>query len=172
MTAAGRLSGRRIWKIISTCVRSARSIFASTRAPGWRSSSMTAQYEIFDGDLVSTDPLKFVDLKAYSHAPAPGAERHRPERRGDQRAGQTDRAHRDGKRDGVRIHRRQHGRGGGRDHHPRGGTRRRHAHPADYCFGVGRGAHDGGRGQPDATGENFSRRWRGWTKQKFLTFRC
>src|ERR1700720_3951748 len=25
------------------------------------------QYETFDGDLVSTDPLKFVDLKAYSH---------------------------------------------------------------------------------------------------------
>jgi acetyl-CoA carboxylase carboxyl transferase subunit beta len=24
------------------------------------------QYEVFDGDLVSTDPLKFVDLKAYS----------------------------------------------------------------------------------------------------------
>ena len=33
------------------------------------------KYEIFDGDLSSTDPLKFVDLKAYSSRPETGARR-------------------------------------------------------------------------------------------------
>ena len=47
------------------------------------------QYEAFDGNLASTDPLKFADLKPYAVAPAAGAAGHRPEGRRHQRAGQA-----------------------------------------------------------------------------------
>ena len=47
-------------------VRSATSTSGSTPAPGWRSCSTTTSTRRFDGNLASTDPLKFVDLKPYS----------------------------------------------------------------------------------------------------------
>ena len=47
-------------------VLSATNISVSTLGPAWRNSLDDNQYDITDADLVSTDPLKFVDLKAYS----------------------------------------------------------------------------------------------------------
>ena len=77
------------------------------------------EYEVFDANLASTDPLKFVDLKAYSSRLKQAQARHRPERRRHQCARQAERPPGDRQCDGVCVHRRQHGSGGGRGHHPR-----------------------------------------------------
>ena len=77
------------------------------------------EYEVFDAELASTDPLKFVDLKAYSSRLQAGPGRNRAEGCGDQRAGQARRAAGSSERDGIRVHRRQHGRGRRRGHYSR-----------------------------------------------------
>ena len=64
--AAARSSGKRIWRRTSTSARSATDISASTPAPVWRSCSTKANTRFSTANLVSTDPLKFVDLKAYA----------------------------------------------------------------------------------------------------------
>ena len=48
------------------CVQSATSISGLTRAHVFAQLLDDGQYEVYDANLVSTDPLKFVDLKAYS----------------------------------------------------------------------------------------------------------
>ena len=83
------------------------------------------QYETFDGDIASTDPLKFVDLKPYSVPAETGAGGYGPERRSDQCARQADGTAGGGQCDGVCLHRRQHGRGGRRGDYTGRGTCRR-----------------------------------------------
>jgi acetyl-CoA carboxylase carboxyl transferase subunit beta len=64
--AAGRSSGRKIWKkILNVCPKCQKHFRIDARA---RLALLLDdnQYETFDGNLSSTDPLKFVDLKAYS----------------------------------------------------------------------------------------------------------
>ncbi len=63
---AARSSGRRIWKRTSMFAPSATGTSASTRAPAWRSCSTTMSTRFSTPIWLSTDPLKFVDLKAYS----------------------------------------------------------------------------------------------------------
>ena len=75
------------------------------------------QYEVFDGNLASNDPLKFVDLKAVLLAPEAGEGRDGPERRHHQRPGQTERPPGDREFDGIFVYRREHGSGGGRGHY-------------------------------------------------------
>ena len=68
---------------------------------------------------------------------------------------QASRAPREHLRDGAEVHRRQHGRGGGREDHARRGAVHGTTRAVDRGFGVGRRAHAGGRDQPDADGQNF-----------------
>ena len=75
------------------------------------------QYEVFDSNLVSTDPLKFVDLKAYRSRLQSRAKRHRPARRHHQCAREAQRAGSDRQRDGVFVYRRKHGSSGRRSHY-------------------------------------------------------
>jgi acetyl-CoA carboxylase beta subunit len=115
------------------------------------------QYEVFDANLVSTDPLKFADLKTYSS-------------RLEQAQAET------GLKDAV-INAR--GKLNGRpvivsamEYAFIGGSmgavvgemitegdraRYRKQGSHHHRFGFGRGAHDGGRHQPDAIGQDFSR---------------
>ena len=71
------------------------------------------QYETFDGNLSSTDPLKFVDLKPYSSRLKQAQERYRIEGCRDQRARQIAGAVGGSERYGVRIYWRKYGSGGG-----------------------------------------------------------
>ncbi len=86
------------------------------------------QYEVFDSNLVSTDPLKFVDLKAYSSRLKQAQADTGLERRHRQCPRQTEWAAGHRQRHGVRVHRRQHGRGGRRSNYPR--HRESHRTPA------------------------------------------
>ena len=76
------------------------------------------EYEVSDSNLTSTDPLKFVDLKAYS-ARLKQAQADTGLKDAIINArGKAEWAHRDRKLDGVCVHRGKHGSGGGRGHHP------------------------------------------------------
>src|ERR1700737_240253 len=77
---------------------------------------------------------------------------HGLERRGDCRQRQDRRLRDDRRRDGVRLHRRQHGRGGGRENHPRHRTRAVVAPARDYRVLPGGRTHGGGRAVIDAEG--------------------
>ena len=86
------------------------------------------QYETFDGDIASTDPLKFVDLKPYSSRLKQAQEDTGLNDAVINAHGQADGAAGSCQCDGVFVHRRQHGRGGGRGDYPGGGTRGRNAY--------------------------------------------
>ena len=115
------------------------------------------QYEVFDGDLTSTDPLKFVDLKTYSSR-LKQAKRH---------TGLKDaviNAH--GKLNGrpVIVSAMEYSFIGGSMGAVVGeaitraiekATETQDAH--HYCFGIGRRAHDGRPHQPHAVGKNLRR---------------
>src|ERR1700676_4594733 len=96
------------------------------------------QYETFDGNISSTDPLKFVDLKPYSSR---------------LKQAQKDRGLKEaiiiptGNRMGER------GDGRGRSHFPCRRALCRFARAPDYCVGIRRCSHDGRCDQLDATGE-------------------
>ena len=113
------------------------------------------QYETFDGDISSTDPLKFVDLKAYSSR---------------LKQAQKDTGLKDavinaqGKLMGkpVVASVMEYSFIGGSMGAVVGEAITRAVEraassrtPLDHCVRVGRCAHDGGRDQPDAVGENF-----------------
>ncbi len=113
------------------------------------------QYETFDSDISSTDPLKFVDLKPYWSRLKQAQED----------TGLNDaviNAH--GKLQGRPVVASvmeyafiggQHGRCSGRGDYAGCGALRGYAHATDHCFGFGRCAHDGRRDQPDAAGQDF-----------------
>ena len=80
-------------------------------------------YELVDEGLRSTDPLNFTDVKPYKQRLRKAQEANRAERRNSERGGEAWAAPGGGERDGVRLHRRLDGRGGGRDDCPRRGSR-------------------------------------------------
>src|SRR5580698_132699 len=97
------------------------------------------QYEVFDGNLVSTDPLKFTDLKSYSS-------------RLQQAQAET------GLKDAVINARgKLNGRPVWRNDHPGRRALNGEQGASHHCFGFGRGAHDGRRHQLDAVGKDFGR---------------
>ena len=81
------------------------------------------QYETLRRQSLVDRSAEVCGFEALLVASAAGAARHRTERCGDQRAGQAAGTARGRQRDGVCVHRRQHGRGGGRDDHAGGGAR-------------------------------------------------
>ena len=121
------------------------------------SCSTTASTRSSDGNLVLDRPAEVHRPEALRGAAEGGAEKDRAERRDHQRA----RASSNGRpvvvqRHGVRLHRRQHGRGGGRDDYARRWNRRlADAHAADHRLGLRRRAHDGRHDQPDAVGQDL-----------------
>ncbi len=111
----------------------------------------------YDKDLVSTDPLPLHRHQTVQVAAQGRHRSHRPQRRRDRRLGR-DRGHRDdARRDGVRLHRRQHGRGRRRKDHPWHRTRDRRSNTRRHRLLLGRRAHDGRRALADADGENLRR---------------
>ena len=74
---------------------------------------MTINTKYSIANLVSTDPLKFVDLKAYSSRLKQAQDRHGPERCDHQCPRQAERPPGDRQCNGIFVHRRQHGRGSG-----------------------------------------------------------
>ena len=85
------------------------------------------------------------------HRPAEGGAREDPPRRCDRRrARQHRRASRGGRGDGLRLHRRLDGGRGRRGHRRRGAAGGVAGGAADRVHRLGRGAHAGGRDQPDA----------------------
>ena len=77
------------------------------------------EYDVFDADLVSTDPLKFVDLKAYSSR-LKQAQADTGLNDAVINAGKTEWPTRHCERHGVFIYRREHGRGGWRSDYASG----------------------------------------------------
>ena len=108
-----------------------------------------------DADLQSTDPLKFTDTKPYRDAPRSEHRGDRHEGRGDLRH-RTHRRHRDRRRrDGVRLHRRQHGRGRRREDHPAHRARDRRGGCRSIIVSCSGGARMmEGRAVADADGED------------------
>ena len=101
---------------------------ASTRPSGCACCS-TATWTEHDKDLVSTDPLDFTDTKPYKARLKAGDREHRAEgRRHRRRPAPSTASPTMRRRDGVRLHRRQHGRGRRREDHAR--HRARHRRPA------------------------------------------
>ena len=75
------------------------------------------QYEVFDGNLVSTDPLKFVDLKPYSSRLKQAKADTGLKDAVINAPGQAERPPGDREFDGILVYRRKHGSGGGRGHY-------------------------------------------------------
>ena len=76
-------------------------------------------YEELDADLVSTDPLRFEDSKTYARAAGSDAAGDGACGRDDFGRGNAGRTAGADLRHGAEVHRRQHGRGGGRKNHAR-----------------------------------------------------
>ncbi len=118
---------------------------------------MTGSWAEHDKGLVSTDPLKFSDTKPYKGTPESLDRQHGAEGR-DHRGLGTDRRHRDGGgRHGVRLHRRQHGRGGRREDRPRDRACPGGAPSPRHCLLLGRRADDGRGALADADGKGVRR---------------
>ena len=160
--AAGRCSGRRSLQAnLNVCPKcqhhfkiGARQRIDLLLEPG---------YELVDGGLRSTDPLNFTDVKPYKQR-----------LRAAQEATGLDDAilnavGRLGPHEVV-VSAMEYGFIGGSMGAVVGETiaravDRARAGPqaADHRCGIGRGAHDGGRGEPDADGQDLHARWRSWT---------
>ena len=115
------------------------------------------EWQEYDADLQSTDPLKFTDTKPYrkrldATIAATGMK--------DAvicATGRIEGIATLGRGDGIRLHRRQHGRGRRREDHPRHRARDRAAAAGRHRLLLGRRAHDGRGAVADADGEDQRR---------------
>ena len=110
--------------------------------------------------------------EAVQAAAAQGAGADRPGRRDCECGGPDGPARRGGERHGVRLHRRLNGRGGGRDDCPRRGPRPAGPQAAHRGGRLRRRAHDGGRGEPDADGQNLDGAGAARRRRACLTSAC
>ena len=104
---------------------------------------------------------------------APKASGQRPASRTPSSRHRRHRRHRDvGRGDGVRLHRRQHGRGRRREDHARHRARASRRQPVVIVSLLGRRADDGRRALADADGQGQRPRWRGSIARGCRTSRC
>ena len=170
--AAARSSGRKRSMRTNRSAPSASITSAWTRGRGWPLLFDDGAYEEHDAGLSSTDPLSFVDSKKYTDRLASMQEATSLSDALISAAGTLDGRPREHLRDGAEVHRRQHGRGGGRKNHARDRALHRATHAAGDRLRLGRRAHAGRRDQPDAARQNFGRADASGSKRAFLTSAC
>ena len=171
--AARRSSTTRTSRPTSTSARSARITSGIERGRAAAHAVRRRRGPSTTRTCVSTDPLNFTDTKPYST---------RLEGRASRATGLKDavivasgahRRHRDDRRrDGIRVHRRQHGRRGRREDHARASSAPSSAAAGRHRLLLGRRADDGRRAVADADGEDLRRARRGSIARGCRTSRC